>query len=155
MGLSPFPHLFPPPLGPSAPRVEADILTRSSPLLSPNTSRQLPPRGPSSFVPGQGLHRFLWWEEVHPSGNTVATPGSLFGPLWSRSARDGVPGGALCGRETPAAFCWLSFSTQHLCSDLEPAGEAPSCGGGAGLGDGLGVQGQQGTSRLHAEYQRI
>lgn len=70
-------RLSPPPLGPSAPQVEADILTQGSPLLSPNTSRQLLSRGPSSCVPGQGLQRFLWWEEVQPSGNTEATPGSL------------------------------------------------------------------------------
>lgn len=74
-------RLSPPPLGPSAPQVEADILTQGSPLLSPNTSRQLLSQGPSSCVPGQGLQRFLWWEEVQPSGNTEATPGSLRGPL--------------------------------------------------------------------------
>lgn len=78
---SPFPHPVPPLLGHSTPRVQADVLMRSS--LSPAYPGNycLPAGGPAAVPGSKGCEVSSWWEEVWPKGNTEAILGSFCGPL--------------------------------------------------------------------------
>lgn len=80
--LSPFPHLFPPLLGPSAPRVEADVLMQSSLCRQHIMAITACLLGAQQLCPGtKAAEVSSWWEEVWPNRNTEVILGSLCGPL--------------------------------------------------------------------------
>ena len=89
--LSPFPHLFPPPLGPSAPRVEADVLMQSSRCRPAHLGNYcLPAGGPAAAPQGKGCRGFfLGGKRYGPVGTLRAPQGSSVGPSglsWRRNA---------------------------------------------------------------------
>lgn len=78
--LPPFPHLFPPPLGPSTPRVEADVLTQSSRCHPAHQGNYYPPVGSPAAAPQGKCCRgvFLGGTRCGSVG-TLATPGVSVG----------------------------------------------------------------------------
>ena len=94
------PRLFPPPLGPRAPRVEADVPVQSSRCRPAHLGNyRLPAGGPTAAPRGKGCRGFFLGggKRYGPVETLRALQGSSVGPSGPTQLEKGVPGGPAVG----------------------------------------------------------